>query len=59
MFLGDPSVSKTNLLHRFVSNKFSNEYKPTFGTNNGIKKIKVNDIDINFKIWDYDGLNFN
>ena len=55
MFLGDPSVGKTNLLQRLVFNKFSNEYKPTIGMNIENKQIKINDIDFDWKIWDYAG----
>ncbi len=59
--LGDPSVGKTTLINRFVTNKFYSEYKPTLGisiTNQEYYLQGFEDNILNFMIWDLAGQKF-
>ncbi len=59
--LGDPSVGKTTLINRFVTNQFHTEYKPTLGisiTNQEYYIQGFEDNILNFMIWDLAGQKF-
>ncbi|QEE18064.1 GTP-binding protein [Promethearchaeum syntrophicum] len=59
--LGDPSVGKTTLINRFVTNQFYSEYKPTLGisiTNQEYYIQGFEDKILNFMIWDLAGQKF-
>ena len=59
--LGDPSVGKTTLINRFVTNQFHSEYKPTLGisiTNQEYFLQGFEDQILNFMIWDLAGQKF-
>ena len=55
LILGDSSVGKTTLLLKYVDGYFPTIYVATIGVELKIKKIKINDIDINLQIWDTAG----
>ena len=40
IIIGDPGVGKTSLVKRFVSGRFSTDYRVSIGTNIFIKKFK-------------------
>ena len=52
---GDWAVGKTSLIQAFVRKDFVKEYKPTMGTDITIKDLYVDDVLINFMIWDIAG----
>ena len=56
IIIGEPAVGKTSLVKKFVSGKFTKDYRASIGTNIFIKKIKLkNDIDTTIQIWDIAG----
>ncbi|MHA1226072.1 MAG: Rab family GTPase [Candidatus Hodarchaeales archaeon] len=52
---GDGSVGKTTLINRFVTGRFTSDYKATIGVDIFSKRFKVNDNAINLQIWDIAG----
>ncbi|MFX0136954.1 MAG: Rab family GTPase [Candidatus Hodarchaeota archaeon] len=56
IIIGEPAVGKTSLVKKFVSGKFTKDYRASIGTNIFIKKIKLeNDIDTTIQLWDIAG----
>jgi len=56
IIIGEPAVGKTSLVKKFVSGKFTKDYRASIGTNIFIKKIKIeNDIDTTIQLWDIAG----
>ena len=55
IIVGDIAVGKSNMLLRFVYNKFSDEYKTTIGVDFGEKKIDYNNKTYKIQIWDTTG----
>ena len=55
VLLGDSNVGKTSILNRWISGKFQENYKPTIGTCNIRKTIRINEEDIELFIWDTAG----
>ena len=55
--IGDSGVGKTSIVHRFVYDTFSDDYKSTIGTFIMKKECRFEDIDTNirFSIWDLAG----
>ena len=55
LILGDSSVGKTSLLLKYTDGYFPTIYVATIGVEYKVKKIKINNIDINLQIWDTAG----
>ena len=56
IMLGDPGVGKTSLIHRFVENRFSTDYKASIGVDISKKTICLEDrTNVNFILWDLAG----
>jgi len=56
IIIGEAAVGKTSLIKKFISGKFTKDYRASIGTNIFIKKIKLkSDIDTTLQIWDIAG----
>jgi len=55
LILGDSGVGKTSLMNRYVSSKFSNQYKATIGADFLTKDVTVDDRVVTMQIWDTAG----
>jgi len=55
VFVGDAGVGKTQIINKFVKNKFSNDYKPTIGLDFYFKTINSNVKIIKLQLWDSGG----
>ena len=55
VFVGDAGVGKTQIINKFVKNKFSNDYKPTIGVDFYFKTINSNGKIIKLQLWDTAG----
>ncbi|MFX1499631.1 MAG: Rab family GTPase [Promethearchaeota archaeon] len=56
IIIGEPAVGKTSLVKKFITGKFTQDYRASIGTNIFIKKIKLkNETDISIQIWDIAG----
>ena len=55
LILGDSSVGKTSLLLKYTDGYFPTIYVATIGVEYKIKKITINNININLQIWDTAG----
>jgi len=56
LILGDVGVGKTSIIHRYVNNSFSMNYKSTIGVDFGTKKIQIGDnIELQLQFWDVAG----
>ncbi|MFX1301914.1 MAG: Rab family GTPase [Promethearchaeota archaeon] len=56
IIIGEPAVGKTSLVKKFVSGKFTKDYRASIGTNIFIKKIIIeNDVDTTIQLWDIAG----
>lgn len=55
IIVGDTGVGKTNILKRYLENKFDQNSKSTIGVEFGTKNIKLNDKVIKAQIWDTAG----
>jgi len=53
--LGDSAVGKTSLINRYTEEIFKESYQPTLGVNIVMKKLKINDVDVQLAIWDIAG----
>ncbi|MHA1884465.1 MAG: Rab family GTPase [Promethearchaeota archaeon] len=53
--LGEGSVGKTALLHRFIENKFHGDYKSTLGVNILQKHLEIDGNSVSTNIWDFGG----
>ena len=53
--LGDPAVGKTSLINRFAEDVFKDDYLPTLGVNIIMKKLKIDDVNVQLAIWDIAG----
>ena len=52
---GDGGVGKTTLVNRYISGKYSEDFKMTIGVDFYTKNIKIKDIRVNLQIWDFAG----
>ncbi len=52
---GDPDVGKTSLIYRFVEGTFAKEYLPTLGFQIFTKSLLIEDVHIEFQVWDVGG----
>ena len=55
IIIGDPSVGKSNLLMKFVNNRFTEEYQATIGVEFGAKNIEFDQQIYRIQIWDTAG----
>ena len=55
IIVGDSSVGKSNLLLRYLNNKFEDEYQATIGVEFGAKNIEINNINYRIQLWDTAG----
>ncbi len=53
--LGDPAVGKTSLINRYTEEGFKENYQPTLGVNIVMKKLKIEEYEIQLAIWDIAG----
>ncbi|MFX1273400.1 MAG: Rab family GTPase [Promethearchaeota archaeon] len=53
--IGDAEVGKSSLILRFTANAFSRSYLPTLGVNISEKGLDVNNIKVQFALWDIAG----
>ncbi len=56
IIVGEPAVGKTSLIKKFMSGRFSTDYKVSIGTNMFIKELDLNSgMIIKLQIWDIAG----
>lgn len=56
VLVGNTSVGKSCIVHRFVNGKFNNDTQPTIGANFVSKFVEMDDgLRIKFDIWDTAG----
>lgn len=55
IILGDSGVGKTSLMHRYVNNKYSQQYKATIGADFLTKEVDVDDKVATMQVWDTAG----
>lgn len=55
IFVGEPSVGKTNICTRQTKNSFTNEYSQTLCYNNYFSDVKYKDITIKIELFDASG----
>eukprot|EP00768_Dysnectes_brevis_P003587 gnl/Dysnectes_brevis/2552_a3071_2629.p1 GENE.gnl/Dysnectes_brevis/2552_a3071_2629~~gnl/Dysnectes_brevis/2552_a3071_2629.p1 ORF type:complete len:214 (-),score=39.34 gnl/Dysnectes_brevis/2552_a3071_2629:69-710(-) len=55
IILGDSGCGKTSLMERFVSDKFTPQYKPTIGADFLTKELEIDGTKITMQIWDTAG----
>ena len=53
--IGDSSVGKTSILNKYVSNKFSDNIKPTIGCDHYEKEVESEGKKVKLSIWDTAG----
>ena len=52
---GDGGVGKTTLINRYISGKFSEDFKMTIGVDFYTKSIEIEGIKVQLQIWDFGG----
>ena len=52
---GDGGVGKTTLVNRYISGKFSEDFKMTIGVDFYTKTIEIDGIKVQLQIWDFGG----
>ena len=55
IIIGDSSVGKSNILLRYIHDKFNEEFQSTIGVEFGAKNIKIEDKIYRIQIWDTAG----
>ena len=55
ILLGNPGVGKTNIINRYLYDKFEKSSKPTLGSSFGEKTLKKDGYSYSLKIWDTTG----
>lgn len=56
IIVGEPEVGKTSLIKKFMSGRFSKDYKVSIGTNMFIKELDLDSgMNIKLQIWDIAG----
>lgn len=56
IIVGEPAVGKTSLIKKFISGRFSTDYKASIGTNMFIKDLDLDSgMTIKLQIWDIAG----
>ena len=52
---GDGGVGKTTLVNRYISGKYSEDFKMTIGVDFYTKNIEIEGINVSLQIWDFAG----
>jgi len=52
---GSFGVGKSSIYNRFIYDEFSNKYYGTLGVRVNVKQVVVNEVTVNFKLWDIAG----
>ena len=52
---GDGGVGKTTLVNRYISGKYSENFKMTIGVDFYTKIVEIEGINVNLQIWDFAG----
>ena len=55
IIVGDSSVGKSNLLLRYLNDKFEDEYQATIGVEFGAKNLEIDNITYRIQLWDTAG----
>ena len=55
VFVGDDTVGKTQIINKFVNNKFLEEYFSTIGVNYATKVVEIKNKKIKLQLWDTAG----
>ena len=55
ILLGNPGVGKTNIINRYLYDRFEQSSKPTLGSSFGEKTLKKDGYSYSLKIWDTTG----
>ena len=55
IIVGDSSVGKSNLLLRYLYDKFEEDYHATIGVEFGAKNLEINNINYRIQLWDTAG----
>ncbi|NHJ21719.1 MAG: GTP-binding protein [Candidatus Lokiarchaeota archaeon] len=56
IIIGEPGVGKTSLVKRFVSGRFTRDYRVSIGANLFVKELVLNsEIQVTIQIWDIAG----
>jgi len=55
LLVGEASVGKTSIFHRFVKNEYSDTYKATIGADFFSKQIDIGNSEVIMQIWDTAG----
>ncbi len=55
IIVGEPAVGKTSLVMRFISDRFSKDYRSTIGTNIFMKNIELENGITKLTLWDIAG----
>ena len=56
IIIGEPATGKTSLVKKYISGRFSQDYRPSLGTNLYIKKIKLDSGEEGkIQLWDIAG----
>jgi len=55
IIIGDSAVGKSNILLRYIHDKFNEEFQSTIGVEFGAKNLKINDKIYRIQIWDTAG----
>ena len=55
IIIGDSAVGKSNILLRYINNKFNEEFQSTIGVEFGAKNLKIEDKIYRIQIWDTAG----
>ena len=55
LVIGNSNAGKTQLINRFVSNKFDEEYRATIACDFAIKILELENTEIRLQMWDLQG----
>ncbi|MHA2287205.1 MAG: Rab family GTPase [Promethearchaeota archaeon] len=56
IIIGEAGVGKTSLVKKFVSSRFTSDYRVSIGANLFVKELKINsNVDVSIQIWDIAG----
>ena len=55
LIVGNSNAGKTQLINRFVTNTFSDEFKPTIACDFAIKILEIDGSQIRLQMWDIQG----
>ena len=55
IIIGDSAVGKSNILLRYIHDKFNEEFQSTIGVEFGAKNLKIEDKIYRIQIWDTAG----